>query len=90
MSDLTRENRAHLAALIERVLAEELSASEAIVAANHLRGSATRDRIFDDAWHALVHYDLDADIRSRVASYADHQQEGLVRWVERLRQPGSG
>jgi len=37
------------------------------------------------AWHALVHYDHDADIRAKDDGYAEAQRKGLLRWAERLR-----
>ena len=83
------ERRKHLAALIERVLDGQLSASDAIAAAEALPGVAERDRVFDDAWHALTHFQADEDIRARDSDYAAYQRGDLVDWVQLLRaQPG--
>lgn len=83
------ERREYLAVLIERVLDAELSASDALAAADALPDIAERDRVFDDAWHALVHFQADEDIRARDSDYAAYQRSDLADWVQRLRvQPG--
>lgn len=84
-----RERREHLAVLIERVLDGELSASDALAAASNLPDTEERDRVFDDAWHALTHFSADDDIRARDSDYAAYQRSGLTNWVQQLRaQPG--
>lgn len=74
-----------MAALLEGVSTAELSSSEALATASTLGDPPVSDALFDDAWHALVHFDHDEDIRASDADYAATQQEGLRRWAERLR-----
>jgi hypothetical protein len=94
MNDDTRpmsplERRQHLAVLIERVLDGELSASDALAAVDALPGIAEGDCVFDDAWHALTHFQADEDIRARDSGYAAYQRKDLTDWVQQLRaQPG--
>ncbi len=44
-----------------------------------------KERRLNHAWHALIHYHHDSDIRARDPSYARRQQEELLSWVRRLR-----
>ena len=81
----TQEQREKLAALLESVVAGRLPAGEALAETEKWADVPWKERLLNHAWHALVHYEHDADIRSRDPSYAQSQREGLRMWMKRLR-----
>jgi hypothetical protein len=76
--------RQRVAEIIERVLAGRLSASDALARAEAEAWPAD-DRLISNAWHALMHYQADADIRERDDGYAEWQRQDLSAHVAKLR-----
>ena len=77
-------NRERMAALIDAVLAEKLSPSDAVVAAEQLPAIVWENAEIREAYHELNHFRDDEDIRSRDPAYAHHQRETLKRLRMRL------
>jgi hypothetical protein len=69
--------------LIDGVLAGDLSASEAVQAVEELAN--THDADVDDAYHALIHFREDEDIRSEDSGYGHRQSQWLARHAQKLR-----
>lgn len=67
------KSRKQVADLIISVLTERNCVREALKQFPH----DTNDQSIDAAWHALVHYEADEDIRRRDLLYADEQNEYL-------------
>ena len=79
------DSRERLAVLIERVLAGELSAADAIKDADVLPQPTATDDVFDDVYHLLIHYREDEDICRKSPTYAAEQRASLASWIARLR-----
>ena len=77
--------REKLAGVIEAVLANEVSAAEAVEMATHFLTGHPHDAAINDAFHLLIHFREDEDIRSSEPAYAQRQRDALRRNVERLR-----
>ena len=60
--------------LIRKVLVGELTVQRALP----LFPSQTQDRSIDAAFHALVHYEADEDLRSRDSLYKEEQDDYLT------------
>jgi hypothetical protein len=71
---------APIAAALEAVAAGEMSA---LTAMSHW--PAIRDRLFDEAWHALSHFENDVDIRRRDEAYDHYQRDCLRALASRVR-----
>ena len=80
-------SREKLGALIEAVLANEVSAAEAVEMATHFLTGHPHDAAMDDAFHLPVHFREDEDVRSSEPVYEQRQRDALRRNVERLRRP---
>ena len=46
---------------------------------------AGEDRLMNESWHVLSHYDADSDIRERDSEYAIAQKAGLRSLANRVR-----
>lgn len=75
--------RERLAGLIDRVLAGDLSTTDAVRATEMLPN--TDDADIDSAYHALIHFREDEDIRSADTSYAKRQRAWLAMHAQKLR-----
>ena len=49
------------------------------------KGRVDDDRVIDHSWHALCHFEADADIRQRDAEYAIDQKASLHNWARKVR-----
>lgn len=72
-SDLKKEERSYVSQLIRYVLMGNLLVREAIL--NYPR--ATSDPSLVAAYHALIHYEADEDLRARDALYKEEQDDYL-------------
>ena len=68
------EARVLVSELIRKVLVGELTVQRALP----LFPSQTHDKSIDAAFHALVHYEADEDLRSRDALYKEEQDDYLT------------
>jgi hypothetical protein len=70
----TQEARKLVSELIRKVLVGELTVQQAIP----MFPSDVKDKSIDAAFHALVHYEADEDIRKRDIMYKDEQDDYLT------------
>jgi hypothetical protein len=77
-------NRLAVAAMFSAILEKSLSADEAVARLEALPREHPPDEVIADAYHYLLHYREDADIRERDGGYAEMQWQGLATWLERL------
>jgi hypothetical protein len=56
-----------------------------VTQAEALPDATKEDCIFDSAWHVLIHYRDDEDIRRDDPEYAVSQKTALANWIDRLR-----
>ncbi len=73
--------RVFVARLIRQVLVEKISVS---VALKNFPNNYAVDESLDTAFHALVHYEADEDLRRRDALYREEQDEYLQYLAEVL------
>lgn len=66
------QNRKYVARLVLAVLTERTTAREAI-----LRFPETKDKSIECAYHALVHFEADADLRYKDFDYREEQNDYL-------------
>lgn len=66
-----KENRAFVAVLIRKVLIGALTVGEAV----RIFPFDTGDKSLEAAYHALVHYEADEDLRRRDLMYREEQDE---------------
>jgi hypothetical protein len=78
------EVRIRFAGLMREVANGTLTARDAIAAVDSWSTWPRHDRLSNDGYHSLHHYDADADIRAKDLSYAASQREGLRRTADRL------
>lgn len=76
------EHRVFVAELIRKVLVGELSVRNAIT----LFPSGVRDKSIDAAFHSLVHYEADEDLRRRDIMYREEQDDYLTLIFQTLEQ----
>lgn len=72
--DYTREARILVSELIRKVLVGELSVQKAIP----MFPADTHDKSIEAAFHALVHYEADEDLRNRDLMYKEEQDDYLT------------
>jgi len=82
---MDKESKIRLARLIDSVIAGRIRAADAIEEMSGWSNGEDFDRAANDAYHQLIHFRDDEDIRARDAIYADEQVKGLERTVQRLR-----
>lgn len=70
---ISKEDRTYVASLIRHVLIAQLSVKEALL---HFPKDS-EDKSIRSAYHALVHYEADEDLRHRDALYKDEQNDYL-------------
>ena len=66
-------DREKVAEIIRHVLISQLTVREAILGFPH----DTKDKSIQAAYHALVHYEADEDLRARDEAYRDEQDDYL-------------
>ena len=76
------EYRVFVSELIRKVLVGELSVRNAAT----LFPSDTKDKSIEAAFHALIHYEADEDIRRRDILYRDEQDDYLTLIFQTLEQ----
>ncbi len=76
------EYRVFVSELIRKVLVGELSVRNAIT----LFPSDVRDKSIEAAFHALVHYEADEDLRKRDILYREEQDDYLTLIFQTLEQ----
>ena len=81
MNDI-EEYRVFVSELIRKVLIGELSVRNAIT----LFPSGTKDKSIEAAFHALIHYEADEDIRRRDILYREEQDDYLTLVFQTLEQ----
>jgi hypothetical protein len=77
--------RVSLSTIIERVLREEVTAPDAVRQCESSWDARCWDEDMNHAYHMLIHYLDDADVRAKDAGYAEWQRRGLADLAERLR-----
>lgn len=80
--DNLEEHRVFVSELIRKVLVGELCVRNAIT----LFPSAIRDKSIEAAFHALVHYEADEDLRRRDILYREEQDDYLTLIFQTLEQ----
>lgn len=85
MSSPTVEQRNRVATLLEQVADGSVSATEALARTEEWKDVSWRERAFEDAYHALRHFDADTDIRKKDLAYASSQVVGLRSLAAKLR-----
>jgi len=78
----TEEARKLVSELIRKVLVGELAVPSAI----RMFPSGTHDKSIDAAFHALVHYEADEDLRNRDYMYKEEQDDYLTLIFQTLEQ----
>ena len=78
----SKEARVFVGELIRKVLVGELTVQKAIP----LFPSDTNDKSIEAAFHALVHYEADEDLRRRDILYKDEQDDYLTLIFQTLEQ----
>jgi hypothetical protein len=78
----TQIARAKVAALIIKILTSTLSVQEALTAFP----KDTDDKSLECAWHAIIHYEADEDMRSKDCEYAIEQDEYLEMIAQILKE----
>ena len=76
------EYRVFVSELIRKVLVGELSVRNAVT----LFPSGTKDKSIEAAFHALLHYEADEDIRRRDILYREEQDDYLTLIFQTLEQ----
>lgn len=78
--------RLRFAELLQEVASGETPSQEALHRAQEWAAEATgTDELLNNAYHFLVHFHEDAEIRAKNQKYATGQVKGLFAWAERLR-----
>jgi hypothetical protein len=85
---VTRQQRERLAGLLIELVNGNVTSAEALRRAETWNDLPWKEKLFEDIYHALKHYEIDADIRARDSAYADSQTAGLRRWAEKLLKEG--
>ena len=80
-----KEERARFAQLLEQVATELESSGSALQQLETWVNFPWHDELIADAYHQLVHFDSDADIREQSMKQDQMQKEWLLRWSRRLR-----
>ena len=80
--DESKECRVIVSELIRKVLVGELSVRDAVV----MFPSGTKDKSIEAAFHALIHYEADEDLRRRDILYKEEQDDYLTLIFQTLEQ----
>jgi hypothetical protein len=78
------ELRRRMAAVIEAVLSGQMSATAAVEQLQTWPPAIGADPVLFDAYHALVHFREDEDIRGKDGNYQRAQEAWLLGFVQRL------
>ena len=82
----TEAERLRFAELLQEVDSGRRTSQQALSQARAWAGETPwADKILLDAYHFLMHFHEDSDIRAGNQKYADGQVEGLIVWAERLK-----
>lgn len=81
---MDKTDRHQVQAWIQQVLAGVLSPADAVSAIETLPARSSPDRLIEDAYHLLLHYRDDEDIRASDPGYAELQARGLDRFLRKL------
>ncbi len=79
------EQRNKLADLLQQVVDGKLSPEAAIKLAETWTDMPWKDREVSVAWHTLVHFQIDGDIRERDPDYDAGLREQLLQHIAKLR-----
>lgn len=82
---MTDSARHELASLIDAVLSGALTALQATRRAEKLAAGVWQTPNAQSAYHELIHYREDEDIRAGDEAYAHNQRERLKRFADLLR-----
>jgi hypothetical protein len=81
----TAEQRLRLANLIVQVLNGEISSSDALKITEEWNDMPWKEKQRDAAWHMLVHFDIDQDIRAKDSEYDASIRAGLLKFASALK-----
>jgi len=73
-----------VASLLDAVAEGRLSSAEALACTEQWTDVPWNEKVFADAYHALQHFEADADIRAKDAEYAKSQIAGLRSFSAKL------
>jgi hypothetical protein len=79
------EQRNRLADLLERVVDGKLKAGDALTVAESWTDMPWDQRDVNVAWHTLMHFNIDDDIRQKDPEYESRLREQLVHHISNLR-----
>lgn len=77
--------RSRAADLVESVLSGGITPSAAVSDINAFPAEGRNDGFIQSAFHLLIHYREDEDIRRQDERYAEAQRRGLEDFVRKLR-----
>jgi hypothetical protein len=86
MISATGQQRKQVADLLTEVADGSVSPQVALARIEEWTDVPWREGALRDAYHALKHFEIDADIRAKDPAYAAQQVSGLRRCAERLLQ----
>ena len=81
----SQEQRLRLADLIEDLVAGKASMADATRLMEEWFDFPWKERQINDAWHTLMHFEIDQDIRDRVPEYDSRMKKHLRGLTENLR-----
>jgi len=79
------EQKNRLADLLEQVVNGKLNAGDALKAADSWTDMPWDQREVNVAWHTLIHFNIDEDIRRKDSEYDAGLRQQLVRHISILR-----
>ena len=81
----SHEQRLRLANLIDDIVAGKTSMADATRIMEEWVDFPWKERLINDAWHALTHFEIDQDIRDRQPEYDSRMKKQLRSLAENLR-----
>lgn len=81
----TIEQRQRLAILIDKVLRGDVDPETAVKITQEWTDVPPGDKPMDRAWHTLLHFQIDADIRQKDREYDERLRQALSRLSEELK-----
>jgi hypothetical protein len=79
------KQRNRLADLLEQVVDGKLNAGDALKVAESWTDMPWEQRDVNVAWHTLMHFNIDEDIRQKDPEYESGLRQQLVHHISRLR-----
>lgn len=83
MADSEQRNR--FANLLEQVIDGKLTAADALKMAEAWHDVSWKERALNVAWHTLVHFNIDSDIREKNSEFDERMRKELRRHASILR-----